>query len=233
MPSIPNKMTVTNNQNKITEKPILNRHHQPPSFNYYVGNIQPEYSNDEKLLEDFTRRFENLIFKENKTLYLMTTTYLNPASFPLTPERVNLYLKKTYHQLLQYLHGNPRYSQESFTEIEPQMYAFLDLPGSKGKDYKKNARSRESSYHHHSILVADQKHVGKLNALTDEATSIAFASKWRNYSNLKTMNVKKINPTKADIYRTTSYASSWARKRPFDENAMQIFPQSRSERTVH
>ena len=218
----------------------------PTHPNYY-----PKATFHPSILNEFANRFFEEIEANQKTLYNVTTTYPASRDFPLTPVTANYYLKRFHRCLLTYLADSRNIQRAWFRAIEPMMYSFLDIPNSKPKNEKRISR-HDSSFHHHSILIASPEHASKLDALTDrvraalfveshrwsrpketeESTSItdAVRRKPRKLScTLKSLKVQRVGSTLADITKVTDYASHYARNRLADTEMMQVFPISHSE----
>ena len=112
----------------------------------------------ECFVETLTQYFSNLRTHENKSLYFLGTSYDAPPNDLLTPRQANNSLKHFHLCLLDYLAGASRINRPWFRRIEPAMHSFTDIPASKTKNYQMHrTHLRCSSFHHHSILVANCK----------------------------------------------------------------------------
>ena len=118
---------------------------------------------------------------------------------------------------------------ERFRKIEPILFAFLDVPGSKPKHYNsKVVPQQESTFHHHCILIADDQYVDQLDALTVPAAADSCARKLSEHCNVRTLNVQRVEQSEHALIRVTDYCTYHSRKRT-DEYAYQVFPISKSE----
>lgn len=189
-----------------------------------------------KVVQDFTK---NLLAKKkdkNQEAYYVSTTYLEPRAIPLTAPSANRFLTKFHKCLLERLAGSKKYHQAWFTDIEPEFHAFLDVPGSKPKDYKHPTLPKhESTIHHHGIMLCHQRHVPLMDELCEKTNADLFSKRIRGICRLRTLNVQRIRPTPEDMNRVVKYAT-WHASRFFGpdrpdrwEECYLVFPQSRSE----
>jgi hypothetical protein len=155
-----------------------------------------------------------------KAIYALTVTYKQSRNYALTPDQAYYYLRRFHRRLLVLLANSNNISRKWFRRIQPTIHSFVDMPHSKRKASKVLPKSLDtSSLHHHTIVVADQSHVGKLNALQDEETAKAFVRSCAEKSSVctrekstwtvKTIKVEKID-TCASLIGWINYSSTYA-----------------------
>lgn len=167
---------------------------------------------------DYFQKLRN----EGKALYFVSFTYIEANAVPLTPAMATKNLRQVDRELRKYLYRKT--GRSSFKKIQPSLFCFLDVPGSKPKHYLHGgAPKHESTYHHHCIVVVDERHIPKLDALTDEMFAEVFVEKTKSRTYLRTIHVRRIDPTREDIRTVVDYSSYWSRKRPYDDpDAFQV-----------
>jgi hypothetical protein len=179
---------------------------------------------------DFVDRLEQQSMLNDRSLYYLTTTYLDSTAFPLNERTASAHLKKFHRCLLMHLCRTRRLNRFHVLDTQPTLYAFLDVPSSKSKRSKPNSvPQRLSTFHHHSILVAHPRHIPMLNALTDEQAATAFVHDCRARCQLRTIDVQRINRDRSDLIRVVDYCSKYARKRPDNLYALEVYPIAKSE----
>lgn len=198
-----------------------------------VSLFEPQYEYKcGPLIEKLCDYFHDKVTYENKTPYFVTTVYSDNKEFPLTPPKAKQRIDNFFLCLLSYLADTRNYNRKWFREIQPEMFSFLDVPGSKNKKNKCiRVPVHSSSYHHHSILLANECHVGKLDALLDKSMADNFRLMARNKCFITSLDVQRIKNTRSDILRVTDYCGGHAKqyfKTDWD-NWFQMFPKSRSE----
>jgi len=172
--------------------------------------------------------FQKWMNEDNKLLYFVTTTYLDPKNALLTPTHANRNLERFRKVLLRYLANSHQINRRWFRQIEPYMYAYLDRANSKHKT-EKRLPAHESSYHHHSLLLVNPLHQNKLDALTDKIAAKLFVEKHRQFCRLKSLNVQKVKNNYKDVEKVVDYVTSYALSRASDADVLQVYPIAESE----
>lgn len=143
--------------------------------------------------------------------YFVTTTYNERKDNPLTSTRANKLFKFAHNRLLRYLARSNNIGRSWFREIEPEVHAFLDVPGSKPKHYKSASLPRhESTFHHHCIFLCNERYAPLMDALCEKRCADDFAEKIRAHCQLRTINVQRMLPSPADMEKVTSYCTHYA-----------------------
>lgn len=190
----------------------LHETEQPPAA--------PRYKRNETV-EALIRYFNEMIATRQKTAYVVTITYADSVDFPLSPASANQHLKQVHRSLLSHL--SHRYNRPYFREIEPIVFAFLDVPSSRIKNEKANsAATRLSTYHHHCIVIVDESHVLKFDELLDDATVADFVHDCRQRCRIRTIYVERIRDYE-HLAQNVSYATSHYRKNPDDIDRLQLY----------
>lgn len=166
---------------------------------------------------------------KNRTIYFVSITYKESNDYPVTAAAAHNHLKRFHLHFARKLCKTRHLELERFRKIEPILFAFIDVPGSKPKHYNsKTVPQQDSTFHHHCILIADQQYVDQLNALTVPAIADVCARELSEHCNIRTLNVQRVEHTEDALIRTTDYCTYHARKRN-DDYAYQVFPISQSE----
>lgn len=193
-------------------------------------DLYPKTSFERRYVDQLTQRFEDALKDRTKELYFVTFTYKESNEFPLTAAKATYHLNRIHKRLLVYLCESHRYNGSSFRNVEPEIFAFLDVNGSKSKDYKlSNVPKHASRFHHHCIIVVNKAHSKKFEALTKIRLNRQFVNVHCKKTQLRTLDVQKIAETREDIYKVADYCSAYARKHANDNDALQAFPPSASE----
>lgn len=170
--------------------------------------------------------------RENQRIpYFVTVTYKEAKDYPLTPAVASHSVGRFYRNLSRWLFDTRHIERQRYRPFEPILFAFIDVPGSKPKHYQLHATpTRESTFHHHCILLAHDSHVMKLDALeTSPEARAAVLEKLSHACNVRTLDVQRTRVSDTDLIRTTDYCTYHSRKRT-DEHALQVYPIARSER---
>lgn len=193
---------------------------------------------EDRFVKSLAKSIRTRAQETNRAIYFVTTTYIESKDFPLTADVATNNFKRFHHRLLQHLARTHRINRPWFKEQEPFIYAFLDRPGSKSKHYKLNSVSKhESTFHHHSIVIANERHIPILDALidkkrdddsTDRQAAEMFAQENRFPCRLRSIHVRRLLSDE-QLERTVSYASAYAQKHQDDINSLLLFPKSQSE----
>ncbi len=191
-------------------------------------NMTANKKADDRVVIDLAKRFRRHVREEKRKLYFVSTTYLDPKAFPLTPVKATEHFKRFHKSLLQHLAQTKQYQRSWFQEIEPIVYAFLDKTGSKSKHYK-TAPTRESTFHHHAMVIAHETHVSMLDALEDKTFAGVFVAKNQKFTGLRTLDVQAVGSGGDDVLRVTRYITEYARKHMSEETSYLVFPQSKDE----
>lgn len=183
------------------------------------------------LVTDLTRKLKAERV-EGKVLYFVSFTFLQNSQYPLTPAKASNYLGTAYWKLCEYLCGNRNFCRSWFIPLQPDFYAFLDVPGSKPKHYMPGCLpSKTSSYHYHGVLLADSRHEAKLDALGScSKHRPTFGKVQLAHAKVKSYDFQKIGQSHTDIEKVAEYCTSWAANRLTDQNMYEVFPPSRCER---
>ncbi len=143
-------------------------------------------------------------------------------------------LHRFYIAILQYTLHAHRYHHEKYIPLQPAMFAFLDIEGSKlkkDKMKKPSASPQQPDLHHHAILVCGRTVAGKLDPLCADATLCYQLAKRRKDAHIQALDIRPITPTIKSITRVVQYAMKYAlANRHVHLDAMTVFPIASSER---
>lgn len=185
------------------------------------------------LVNEICLYFEKQRINQDRSLYLITITYNEPKNGELTFTLANKNLERLWRRLLQELSGRRHFERSWFRKIEPTMFSFVDVPNSKAKNLKVGSIPvHASTVHHHSIIACHEDHVAKMDTLTDSSVADAWMDLIKEDCHLRSLHVKRIGPTRADIHRVVDYVTIHARRfwnrQEWDE-VYRVFPKSSSE----
>lgn len=185
------------------------------------------------LVVALTNDFLEKCVSKGQIPFFVTTTYVERKEMPLTALSANRHLKATHTRLLQHLAGTHNISRPWFRQIEPEVHAFMDIPGSKPKHYRMSSIPKhESTFHHHSIFLCNEHYAPLMDALSDKGQARSFAESNREHCQLRSIHVTRIAETTLDMNRVVSYCTHYAGKfleRNEWDWMYQIYPKSNSE----
>lgn len=196
---------------------------------FYDSDTPPAITQYQRapVVEELIRYFNKIIATQQKTAYAVSITYADSVEFPLTPESANRNLMQVHRSLLSHL--SRRYNRPYFRKIEPIVYAFLDMPSSRIKREKAtSAPTRLSTYHHHCIVLVDERHASRFDDLTDENVAAAFVHDCRQQCRIRTIHVERIRDYE-HLAQTVSYATSHYRRNPDDIDRLQLYPSEKAK----
>lgn len=197
---------------------------------FYDGNSPPAIMQYQRapVVEELIRYFNTMIVTQQKTAYVVSITYADSVEFPLSPASANRHLNQVHRSLLSHL--SRRYNRPYFQEMEPIVYAFLDVPSSRIKksENASSAPTRLSTYHHHCIVLVDERHASKFDELTDRNVADDFVYDCRQRCRIRTIYVERIRDYE-HLAQTVSYATSYYRKNPDDIDRLQLYPSEKAK----
>jgi len=189
-----------------------------------------QYQRD-PLVDALTCHFNELIATRQKTAYYVTITYADSVDFPLSPASANKHLKHVHRSLLSHL--THHYNKPSFREIEPLMYAFLDVPNSKIKSTKSSAAAtRLSTYHHECIVIVDEAHVPRFDLLLNADDADDFVHDCKLRCRIRSIKVQRIELSADHMTRVASYASKHYRNNIDDIDRLQLYPSEKAKTKI-
>jgi hypothetical protein len=178
---------------------------------------------------------------ESKRLYFLTVTYTLKKDEEVkedqqrTPRSINWSFERVHRRLLRNLAGSRNYHRGWFRSVEPTIYVFVDAPNSKQKNTKMplHVGNRDSTLHHHVIIVADAVHEDDLDYLVASKDPVAFLFGKREKSfGIREMKFQRVEPGAANVADVVNYASSWAIEHynsKLWDDYFAVYPSARSE----
>jgi hypothetical protein len=165
----------------------------------------------ERFVRELAQSLDRKRLERGKLLYYVTVTYTESKEFPITLNAANRFLRCFHLRLLEYLAGSSRFHRPWFRAIEPELHAFIDVPGSKPlRTFRKlTVPTRESTFHHHIVAVVDERHRVKFDELVNDPTVLSASVR---DCRIRTVHVLPIDPTLRDVTRVVDYSSRHARK---------------------
>lgn len=203
------------------------------------GHIRPDqrvhYVTGKEAMRQLAERLQTLREKESKRIYLLTVTYSFKKGEERTARSINWHFERAHRRLLHYLAGTRNYHREWFRSVEPMFYGFVEPPSSKMKSTKKplHVGNRDSTLHHHVIVVADAVHEDEMDYLVASKDPVAtlFGERKKSFA-VRTIEIERVEPGFAHVLRVVDYASEWAlqhfNSQQWDDYFL-VFPKTRSE----
>ncbi len=189
--------------------------------------LQTQFDRDYVL--GLVKTFSDHAREKNRKIFFVSITYKESKDYPITAAAAHNNLKRFHLHFARKLCNTRHLEYERYRKMEPILFAFIDVPGSKPKHYElKSVPQHESTFHHHCILIADEQYVDQLDALTNPDAATACAKELSAFCNIRTLNVQRVVDTEDHRIRVTDYCTYHARKRN-DDYAYQIFPIHESE----
>lgn len=157
---------------------------------------------------------KNLVQTDHCKLYMITLTFPEGRDYILKPSSAEQKVKRFYETvLLRLLVDRRRFHLPSKKSLQPTMFAFLDVPGSKPKSAKieKSHHSSPNTVHYHCILAAKPEIALKLDPFCNVPNSLCLPPylKDKNTPILKTSDCQPIDDLNS-LFRVVSYASEYA-----------------------
>jgi hypothetical protein len=149
---------------------------------------------------------------DGKLLFSLDVTYNVTKDGERTAGSINQNLKRLHRRILRYLAGSRNYHRSWFRDIEPKFLCFVDAPGSKRKKQKTklSPTSRDSTLHHHIIIIADNQHKEKFNALTlAQKPHRLLSSGRKGLAGIREFRCAVIESDEDSYRRHCSYVSEW------------------------
>lgn len=194
------------------------------------------YLTGTEAMRQLAERLQKYREDENKRLYFLTVTYTFKRGEERTAKSINRSLERVHRLLLEHLAGSRNYHRQWFRSIEPFLYVFVDAPNSKQKSTKKpiHIGSRDSTLHHHVIIVADAIHEGEFDYLvTSKEPVAALFGIGKDTFGVREMKFQRVDPGAAHVAKVMNYASSWAAKHYSSDlwdDYFLVLPRAQSER---
>jgi hypothetical protein len=165
----------------------------------------------DRFVRELAQSLDRKRLERGKLLYFVTVTYSESKEFPITLSAANRFLRCFHLKLLEYLAGSSRFHRPWFRAIEPELHAFVDVPGSKPLRTlrKLSVPTRASTFHHHIVAVVDERHRAKFDELVKDPTVLSACVR---DCRIRTVHVLPIDPTLRDVTRVVDYSSRHARK---------------------
>lgn len=179
---------------------------------------------------------------ENKRLYFLTVTYTlkkdeeRKEAQQRTPRSIHWSFERVHRRLLRTLAGSRNYHRGWFRSVEPTFYVFVDAPNSKQKNTKKplHVGNRDSTLHHHVIIVADAVHEDNLDYLvaSKDPVAVLFGTREHSSFGIREMKFERIEQGAAHAAAVVHYASGWAIEHynsKLWDDYFAVYPSARSE----
>lgn len=171
--------------------------------------------------------------KDGNRLFSATTTYTDSPRFILTPTMAAVNLQRFYVSLLQTTVHPHNFYRPKYRPLQPVMYAFVDIPGSKRKRVLSPVllpKFASDDFHHHFILIVKPEIADKFDDLCSHEYLRDQLRRLDPEAHIKTFHIRRIEPGPESVGKIVDYNSYYARnhRRNIDDADI-ILPISSSE----